>query len=142
MAAERLHRPWFTIQDLMSELRWPPGLAPDTDTDAVEVGLVETAGGIRSPLAVDGDCLALCEALAPDVIVLVADAGLGTINAVRLTLDALHHLVAPVVVVLNRFDPGVDLHVRNREWLQARDGLTVLTLPGEEPQLAALVQPG
>jgi dethiobiotin synthetase len=141
MAAERLHRPSFTIQDLMSELRWPPDAAPDTDTDAVEVGLVETAGGIRSPLAVDGDCLALCEALAPDVIVLVADAGLGTINAVRLTLDALHHLVAPVVVVLNRFDPGVDLHVRNREWLQVRDGLTVLTLPGEEPQLAALVHP-
>ena len=59
------------------------------DPDPVDVGLVETAGGIRSPLAVDGDCLALCEALAPDVIVLVADAGLGTINAVRLTLDAL-----------------------------------------------------
>ncbi len=56
---------------------------------AVDVGLVETAGGMRSPLAADGDCLAFCAALAPDVIVLVADAGLGTINAVRLTLDAL-----------------------------------------------------
>ncbi len=58
----------------------------------VDVGLVETAGGVRSPLAADGDCLALCEALAPDVVVLVADAGLGTINAVRLTLDALRPL--------------------------------------------------
>ena len=47
--------------------------------------------------------------------------------------------VAPVVVVLNRFDPGVDLHVRNREWLQARDGLTVVATPGGEPDLAALV---
>jgi dethiobiotin synthetase len=133
MAAERLHRPSFTIQDLMSELRWPP------DADAVDVGLVETAGGIRSPLAADGDCLTLCEALAPDVIVLVADAGLGTINAVRLTLDALGPLPAPVIVVLNRYDAENDLHVRNRQWLQARDGLTVVTLPGGEPDLAALV---
>ena len=137
MAAERLHRPSFTIQDLMSELRWPPDA--DAVTDPVDVGLVETAGGIRSPLAADGDCLALCEALAPDVIVLVADAGLGTINAVRLTLDALHSLVAPVAVVLNRYDGANDLHVRNRQWLQARDGLAVVTLPGGEPELAAVV---
>ncbi len=53
------------------------------------MGLVETAGGVRSPLAADGDCLDYCAALDPDVVVLVADAGLGTINAVRLTLDAL-----------------------------------------------------
>jgi dethiobiotin synthetase len=144
MAAERLGRPPFTIQDLMSELRWPADADPDAaaNPDPVDIGLVETAGGIRSPLAADGDCLALCEALAPDVIVLVADAGLGTINAVRLTLHALHPVVAPVVVVLNRFDAAVDLHVRNRKWLTARDGLTVLAVPGEESQLAALVHPG
>ena len=133
MAAEYLDRPPFTIQDLMSGLRWP------ADADAVDVGLVETAGGVRSPLAIDGDCLALCEALAPDVIVLVAHAGLGTINAVRLTVHALHPLHVPVIVVLNRFDTEVDLHVRNREWLSARDGLTVLALPGEELALATLV---
>jgi dethiobiotin synthetase len=133
MAAERLHRPSFTIQDLMSELRWPP------DAVAVDVGLVETAGGIRSPLAADGDCLALCEALAPDVVVLVADAGLGTINAVRLTLRALRPLPSPVIVVLNRYDAAVDLHVRNREWLKARDELTVVAVPGGEPELTALV---
>jgi dethiobiotin synthetase len=60
MAAESLGRPPFTIQDLTSELRWP--------ADAVDVGLVETAGGVRSPLAADGDCLALCAALDPDVV--------------------------------------------------------------------------
>ncbi len=134
MAAESLGRPRFTIEDLVSELRWP--------ADAVDVGLVETAGGVRSPLASDRDCLALCVALAPDVVVLVADAGLGTINAVRLTVDALRSVdaapPAAVLVVLNRFDAAVDLHVRNREWLQARDGLAVV-VPGGDLELAAFV---
>ncbi len=128
MAAEALHRAPFTIADLMSELRWP--------TEAVQVGLVETAGGLRSPLAADGDCLALCTALAPDLVVLVADAGLGTINAVRLTLAALGPLAASAVVALNRFDVSLNLHVRNREWLHERDGLSVVTLPGGEGALA------
>ena len=51
---------------------------------------METAGGVRSPLAGDdGDAVALAGSLMPDVVVLVADAGLGTINAVRLTVAAL-----------------------------------------------------
>ena len=79
--------------------------------------------------------VALCAALAPDVVVLVADAGLGTINAVRLSVGV-HN---DVVVVLNRFDPGDELHRRNRAWLSERDGLRVVVLPGEEPELAALV---
>ena len=81
MAAEALGRPPFTLADLVASCDWP---AP-----AVDVGLVETAGGVRSPLAADGDCLALCAELTPDLVVLVADAGLGTINAVRLTTEAL-----------------------------------------------------
>ena len=136
MAAEALGRPPFTIQDLMSELRWPP----DADPDAVDVGLVETAGGIRSPLAADGDCLAFCEALAPDVIVLVADAGLGTINAVRLTLDALGPLATLAVVVLNRFDPASDLHCRNLEWLSGRDRRRTVTVGGNDAELAEFVR--
>jgi dethiobiotin synthetase len=133
MAAEALGRPPFTIQDLMSELRWP---------DAVDIGLVETAGGLRSPLAADGDCLAFCEAVAPDVVVLVADAGLGTINAVRLTLDALDALgpLAPqAVVVLNRFDAASDLHRRNLEWLSGRDGRRTVTVGGDAAELVEFV---
>jgi dethiobiotin synthetase len=133
MAAESLGRPPFTIQDLASELHWPPD-------SPVDVGLVETAGGVRSPLAADGDCLALCVALAPDVAVLVADAGLGTINAVRLSLDALRPLPSPVVVVLNRFDAALDMHVRNLEWLRGRDGLRVLTVPGWGAELLDIVR--
>jgi dethiobiotin synthetase len=130
MAAQALGRSRFTIDDLMDELQWP-----DSPTD---VGVVETAGGLRSPLAVDGDCLALCARLEPDLVVLVADAGLGTINAVRLTLGALSTDQAPIVVVLNRFDPGVDVHVRNRDWLQV-EGLRVAVLPGDEGALATLL---
>ncbi|MEA2842777.1 MAG: glycine C-acetyltransferase, partial [Actinomycetota bacterium] len=75
MAADALGRPPFTVADLMAELTWPP---------ATQVGLVETVGGPRSPVAADGDSLDLAAALHPDLVVLVADAGLGAVNAVRL----------------------------------------------------------
>ena len=131
MAAEVLGRQPFTIADLTDELAWPP--------DAVDVGLVETAGGVRSPLAADGDCLDYCAALDPDTVVLVADAGLGTINAVRLTFDALGSLAGSSVVVLNRFDEHSDLHRRNLECLRDRDGRQVVTVPGDDAALMDLV---
>jgi dethiobiotin synthetase len=115
MAAEALGRPAFTVRDLVGELAWPPG---------VGVGLVEAAGGVRSPIAADGDGVALAGALRPERVVLVADAGLGTINGVRLSAAALGGW--PLSVVLNRFDPANDLHRRNREWLAGRDGLSVV----------------
>lgn len=118
MATEALGLPAFTIGDLVAETEWPTGTA---------VGLVEGAGGARSPLADDGDTVALVRALAPDEVVVVADAGLGTINAVRLTVAAL--APDPVVVALNHFDASDELHRRNREWLMNRDGLTVVTNP-------------
>ena len=129
MAAEVLGRPPFDIGDLLEELSWPG--------EQVDVGLVETAGGVRSPLAADGDGAALSRALAPELAVLVADAGLGTINAVRLTAGVLD---APFVVVLNRFDPSSDLHERNLAWLRERDGMRVVTVPGGEAELLALVR--
>ena len=132
MAAEALGRPPFGIGDLTAEVRWP-------DQGPVDVGLVETAGGVRSPLAADGDGVSLATALGPDLVVLVADAGLGTINAVRLSAEALAEVTAPLVVVLNRFDPASDLHARNGAWLAAHGGWPVLTLPGGEEELSALV---
>jgi dethiobiotin synthetase len=130
MAAAALGRPSFAVADLVAEVRWPAATA---------VGLVEAAGGVRSPQATDGDAVALGRVLRPDVVVLVADAGLGTINDVRLAVDALTvstGVPAPVVVVLNRFDPGDDLHRRNRDWLIDRDGMAVVTTPGGEDALA------
>ena len=64
----------------MASIAWPEA--------AVDVGLVETVGGVRSPLAEDGDSRDLVRALAVDVVVLVADAGLGTIDAVRSGVDS------------------------------------------------------
>jgi hypothetical protein len=56
--------------------------------------------------------------------VLVADPGLGTINAVRLCAGAITGAgLPPPVVVLNRFDAGDPLHRANRAWLEERDGL-------------------
>jgi dethiobiotin synthetase len=114
IAAAILGRPPFTVADLVGELRWPP---------AVDVGLVEAAGGVRSPLADDGDTVDLAAAIAPDLIVLVTDGGLGVINAVRSALAPLDRW--PVVVLLNRFDPADPVQDHNRRWLADRDGLDV-----------------
>jgi dethiobiotin synthetase len=134
MAADTLGRPSFSVADLVDALGWPL----DGGDVGVEVGLVETAGGLRSPMAADGDCRDLVSAVAPDLVVLVADAGLGTINAVRLTVGALAAAV-PVIVVLNRFDAGDELHMRNRRWLAGSDGLRVVVVPGEEDVLVTAV---
>ncbi len=117
MAADVLGRPPFGIADLLADLAWPDGTA---------VGWVETVGGPRSPIAADADSAALAATLEPDLIVLVADAGLGAINAVRLCVPV---VPTPVVVILNRFDGG-DLHRRNRAWLTGL-GLDVVVDPAE-----------
>jgi dethiobiotin synthetase len=121
MAAEALGRAPFTIAELVAEL------APSIDSGSAAVTFVETAGGVRSPLAHDGDTVDLCAALRPDLVVLVADAGLGTINAVRLGAAALHE--HRLVIALNRFDPAHELHRANRDWLRTRDGLGIVTDP-------------
>jgi dethiobiotin synthetase len=85
MAAEVLGRRVPSVGELVAELRWSgprPGEQP-------VVGLVETAGGVRSPFGRDGDAVDFVRILLPEVLVMVAHAGLGTINAVRLTADAL-----------------------------------------------------
>jgi dethiobiotin synthetase len=115
MAASRLGRAPFTIADLVASI------APS----AADVMLIESAGGVRSPLADDGDTVALCRALRPDLVAIVADARLGCINAVRLATDVLreHH----TVVALNRFEAADELHHANLEWLRARDGLDIVS---------------
>jgi dethiobiotin synthetase len=119
MAAEILDRPPFTIADLVAEL-------PPRSTNALL--LVEGAGGVRSPLACDGDITDFARACAADRLLLVADAGLGTINLVRLSIAALPRDI-PGIVFLNRFDADDALHVRNAEWLRTREGLEVVTDP-------------
>ena len=116
MAADALGLPVPSLADLVAELTWPD--------DAVDVGWVETVGGPRSPIGADGDAVDLADVLAPDLVVLVADAGLGTVNSVRLGVDVLGP--RPVVVFLNRYDPADDLHRRNLDWLRTRERLEVI----------------
>lgn len=117
MAAEVLGETSPNIDDLVDELVWPE---PTPD-----LGLVETVGGVRSPMAEDGDSRDFVRRIEPDAVLLVADAGLGTIDAVRLAVDALAPW--PVLLYLNRFGPSDDLHRRNARWLRERDGLDPLT---------------
>ncbi len=116
MAAAVLGRPPFAIDDLADELSWPDRVPT--------VRWIETAGGVRSPLASDGcDTVDLCRLVRPDVVVLVADAGLGAINAVRLCAGAIAEW--PVIVVLNRCDE--EIAERNATWLADMDGFDVVT---------------
>ncbi len=109
MAGESLGRQVPTTSEVLDTLRW----------SAPQVALVETVGGVRSPLSSDGDSADLARVLRADAVVLVADAGLGVIDAVRSGVDGL----APMepLVFLNRYDGRDELHVRNRDWLQRRD---------------------
>ncbi|MBA3653083.1 MAG: dethiobiotin synthase [Actinobacteria bacterium] len=127
MAAEALELSPLFLAELVAEIQWPPD-------QPVDVGLVEAAGGVRSPMTSDGgDAVDLAGLLAPDLVVLVADAGLGTINAVRLCLDALES--HRVVVFLNRFDENSDLHRRNLAWLTANTQAAYATSVGQLPSL-------
>ena len=123
MAAAALGRPVPSLAELLADAApWPAG---------ADVGFLETVGGVRSPVADDADSRDLLVAAGADVCVLVADAGLGTIDAVRGALDQLGWVApkVPVLVALNRFDPAEPLHEANRAWLIERDGMDVLVGP-------------
>ena len=120
MAAEVLGLDPPTLADLAGEVARSWGVR------SADVGIVELAGGVASPAAGDGDGADLAAAVSPDGIVLVADAGLGTINAVRLSAAHLESVTGfRPIVHLNRFDPDDDLHRRNLAWLVDRDDLVV-----------------
>lgn len=118
MAAEALGIEPFTVAELASEVAWP---------DGVEVGFVESVGGVRSPIASDGDTVELAGVVDPDLVLLVADASLGAVNAVLTSAPWVS--AWPTAVLLNRFDADDDLHRRNLAWLVDRHGLDVHTDP-------------
>lgn len=117
MAADVLGRPRPMVADLLAELAWPDS--------SPAIGFVETIGGVRSPIADDADCRDMVALLAPEFVLLVADAGLGVIDAVRAASDAL--VGAAPIVFLNRFDDSSDLHRRNLQWLREHDRMDVET---------------
>ena len=120
MATDLLDLAPLAVTELVEEVvsSWPA---------EVDVGWVETVGGVRAPIAEDADSRDIARLLDPELVVLVADSDLGTLNAIRLSIESLSDLAAPVVVALNRFDATNDLHCRNRAWLVDRDGLEVVT---------------
>jgi len=120
MAAEVLRRPRIALAELVAEVHWPRD---------IDVGIVETAGGPRSPIAHDGDSVDLLRALRPDAALLVADAGLGTLNAIRLSLASCTGL--NIVLYLNRYDDTNEVHRLNRRWLIEHDGIDVYFSTGK-----------
>lgn len=121
MAAAVLGRDAFSTADLVLETVQSFGTA--------DVALVETAGGAWSPQASDGMHVGdFAEQLGADAVLLVADAGLGVINAVRGAAAALR---TRTVVFLNRYDAHDGLHAENREWLVSHDRFTVVTSTAE-----------
>jgi dethiobiotin synthetase len=118
MAADALGLPPIELEDLLAELALPE----------TGIALIEGVGGPRSPLAHDGDTVLLAWLLRAPVI-LVAGAGLGTINDVVLAREAFAPL--PVATFLNRFDENDDLHRANRDWLSNRVGANIFTTIAE-----------
>src|SRR4051794_4744542 len=119
IAAAVLESDPFTVADLVAEVT--------SNLPLGAIVLVESVGGVRSPVALDGDTVSLVTELRPALTVLVADAELGTINLVRLSHDVL--LAHRVVVYLNRYDTENEMHVRNHDWLTTHLGLEVVADP-------------
>ena len=116
--SRELGAPGFTVADLVGGIVWPEG---------IDVGLVEGVGGPRSPdQRRRRQRRPRARSSHPTSWCVVADAGLGTINAVRLSVAAFADF--PVVVALNRFTTE-PLPERNRAHLVERDGLDVVTEP-------------
>ena len=126
MAADFLGLPPILNRDLLDEIVWPD---PPAD-----LGLVEMAGGVASPISSDADPIDFVAGVGPDQVLLVADSGLGVINAVRASISYLannpgiRELVddGRIAVVLNRFDPSNELHVRNARWIAESDRIEIV----------------
>lgn len=90
---------------------------------------VEGSGGVLCPLRFDGQSIQLEDVIKAGNLgcLIVADAGLGTINAVVLTVEYMKARHIPVKGILfNRFEPGNPLHEDNRRMCEALTGQKVL----------------
>ena len=120
MAADALDAPPIKLAELVDELELP----------AAGLALIEGVGGPRSPLAHDGDTVDLARAVGADRVMLVANSGLGTINATLLSASAFDGI--DVTVFLNHFDETNALHAANRRWLAQRAHLDVVSDPADQ----------
>ena len=91
--------------------------------------VMEGNGGIICPLNLEGSTLMLTDvikALALEIVI-VADAGLGTINSTLLTLEYARSMkIDTRCIVLNRFDESSAIHRDNKKVIEMMTGLEVL----------------
>ena len=91
--------------------------------------VMEGSGGIICPLNLEGTTLMLVDvikALALEIVI-VADAGLGTINSTLLTLEYARSMkIDTRCIVLNRFDESSAIHCDNKKVIETMTGLEVL----------------
>ena len=90
---------------------------------------VEGSGGILCPLRFDEQQIQLQDFVKERNLasLLIADAGLGTINAVVLTVEYMKQHKMPVKgMILNHYEPGNRLHEDNRQMCEAMTGLEVI----------------
>jgi len=108
--------------ELAVELEWPEGPG---------CRLIETAGGVRSPLADDGDTADWCACSSPTPSYWSPTPAS---HHQRRPLERGGAVGEPLVVVLNRFAASNELHEANRQWLVERDGFSVVVVPATRPR--------
>ncbi len=94
--------------------------------------VVEGAGGIACPFRLDSSG----QILLPEVIqrlklntVLVADAGLGTINSVVLTVEYIQHRNIKIEgIILNRYNPENLMHVDNKNAIELLTNIPIIAI--------------
>lgn len=92
--------------------------------------LIEGAGGITCPLIIDKEERYLLKDLVWELglsIIIVADAGLGTINSTLLTVDyARSNGIEIEGIILNNYDSSNFMHWDNLEQIEALTGVNVV----------------
>ena len=131
-AARHAHRPAPDIADAVARIR---DLAPEHG-----LVLVEGAGGLLVRFDEDGSTIAdLARGLGAEVLV-VAAAGLGTLNHTALTLEALAHRGIPLAgVVIGSWPAETDLACRSN--LRDLETLAARPLTGAMPEGAGGLSP-
>lgn len=94
--------------------------------------LMEGSGGIVCPIRYDEKCKIFLEDIIKELslpTIIVADAGLGTINSVVLTVEYMKNRNIPVKgIILNNYNPNSEIHNDNVKMVQKITSIPVLSL--------------
>ena len=107
----------------------------DNVSDKYDYVTAEGSGGILCPLRYDEQKIWLEDFIKARSLscLIVADAGLGAINAVVLTAEYMKARNIPIKgIIFNRFQPGDPLHEDNRIMCEAMTGLTIIACVKEK----------